>query len=80
MTNKKILIVDDEPNNLQILRQILNADYSLIFAKNGKEALDAVAKHQPDLVLLDVMMPEMDGYEACQSIKNNPPSENFMFV
>ena len=80
MTNKKILIVDDEPNNLQILRQILNADYSLIFAKNGKEALDAVAKHQPDLVLLDVMMPEMDGYEACQQLKKNPTTQSIPVI
>lgn len=80
MADKKILIVDDEPNNLQILRQILNADYSLIFAKNGKEALDAVAKHQPDLVLLDVMMPEMDGYEACQCIKNNPATQSIPVI
>lgn len=80
MTNKKILIVDDEPNNLQILRQILNADYSLIFAKNGKEALDAVEKHKPDLVLLDVMMPEMDGYEACQQLKNNPITQSIPVI
>ena len=80
MANKKILVVDDEPNNLQILRQILNADYSLIFAKNGKEALDAVAKHQPDLVLLDVMMPEMDGYEACQQLKNNPTTQSIPVI
>ena len=80
MTNKKILIVDDEPNNLQILRQILNANYSLIFAKNGKEALDAVVKHQPDLVLLDVMMPEMDGYEACQQLKKNPATQSIPVI
>ncbi len=80
MANKKILIVDDEPNNLQILRQILHADYSLIFAKNGKEALDAVVKHQPNLVLLDVMMPEMDGFEACQCIKNNPATQSIPVI
>ncbi|HIJ89405.1 MAG: response regulator [Desulfobulbaceae bacterium] len=72
MLKKKILIVDDEPNNLQLLRQTLKDDYALAFAKNGKEALAAVDKHQPDLVLLDIMMPEMDGYETCQRLKNDP--------
>ena len=72
MNKKKILIVDDKPGNLQLLRQILKNDYSLAFAKNGKEALLAVEKHRPDLVLLDIMMPEMDGYETCQNLKKNP--------
>ncbi len=71
--SKKILIVDDEPNNLSVLRQVLSpAGYHLAFAKNGKEALIAAQKHQPDLVLLDIMMPEMDGYEVCTRLKENP--------
>ncbi|MCI5142996.1 MAG: response regulator, partial [Candidatus Electrothrix sp. ATG1] len=69
---KKILIVDDEPNNLHLLRMILHGDYSLAFAKNGQEALEATEKHDPDLILLDIMMPVMDGYEACGRLKNNP--------
>lgn len=72
MVNKKILIVDDETDNLHLLRQILKTEYSLVFAKNGIEALAAAEKHQPDLVLLDIMMPEMDGYEACEHLKKNP--------
>ena len=66
---KKILVVDDEPNNLQILRQILKNDYQLIFATSGEKALDATDKHRPDLILLDVMMPEMNGYEICKKLK-----------
>ncbi|MCI5221775.1 MAG: response regulator [Candidatus Electrothrix sp. AR4] len=69
---KKILIVDDESNNLQLLRLILKTDYLLAFAKNGQDALEAAEKHRPDLVLLDIMMPIMDGYEACRHLKNNP--------
>ena len=72
MMNKKILIVDDEPNNLQLLRQILKTDYLLTFAKNGQDALEAAEKHRPDLILLDIMMPIMDGYEACRRLKKNP--------
>ena len=66
---KKILIVDDEPLNLRILKDILKDDYLLYFAKNGKEALHAVSTFSPDLVLLDVMMPGMDGYEVCRKMK-----------
>lgn len=68
---KKILCVDDEPNNLQVLRQILKDEYSLIFAPDGAKALDAAVKHQPDMVLLDVMMPDMSGYEVCEKLKAN---------
>ena len=66
---KKILIVDDEPNNLQVLRQILKDRYQLLFAPNGEKALEAAAKHRPDLVLLDIMMPDMTGYEVCERLK-----------
>jgi putative two-component system response regulator len=68
---KKILIVDDEPNNLQLLRQILKKEYALFFAKNGQDALEMADKHSPDLILLDIMMPVMDGYEACRYLKKN---------
>ena len=69
---KKILIVDDEPNNLQVLRQILKDYYQLIFAPNGDKALEAASKHLPDLVLLDIMMPGMNGYEVCEKLKTTP--------
>lgn len=69
---KRILVVDDEPNNLQVLRQILNEHYQLIFATNGEKAVEAALKHLPDLVLLDIMMPGMNGYETCEKLKANP--------
>ncbi len=69
---KKILLVDDEPNNLQLLRQILRSSYQLIFAHNGQSALAAVTAHHPDLILLDVMMPDLDGYEVCRRLKTDP--------
>lgn len=68
---KKILLVDDEPNNLQILRQILKEQYLLIFATNGQKALDAAVEHLPDLILLDIMMPGMNGYEVCERLKGD---------
>ena len=68
----KILVVDDEPANLNLMRQILKVDYDLVFAKSGADAFANLQKQVPDLILLDVMMPGMDGYEVCQKIKEDP--------
>ncbi|SFU27963.1 HD domain-containing phosphohydrolase [Pseudoduganella namucuonensis] len=67
-----ILAVDDETTNLQLLRQILQERYRLLFAKDGPRALELAAKEQPDLILLDVMMPDMTGYEVCRRLKADP--------
>ncbi len=64
-----ILAVDDEANNLQLLRQILQNDYRLLFAKDGARAVELAAQEQPNLVLLDVMMPGMSGYQVCRALK-----------
>jgi signal transduction histidine kinase/HPt (histidine-containing phosphotransfer) domain-containing protein len=71
MLKKRILVVDDEPSNLQVLRQILSADYQLVFANSGEKALQAVTTHRPDLILLDIMMPGMNGYEVCEKLKSD---------
>ncbi|MEE3626876.1 HD domain-containing phosphohydrolase [Nitrospirillum sp. BR 11752] len=68
----KILIVDDEAVNLHVLRDILSDSYALVFAKGGRQALDSAHRHRPDLILLDVMMPDMDGYEVCRRLKAEP--------
>ena len=65
----KLLLVDDEPTNLQVLRQILQDDYRLFFAKDGDKALELAERERPDLILLDVMMPGMTGYDVCTSLK-----------
>lgn len=67
--NHKILIVDDEPNNLKVLQQVLKDHYQLLFATSGKKAIDAAITHRPDLILLDIMMPDMDGYTVCRELK-----------
>lgn len=72
MATAPILAVDDEPLNLDALRQVLGTDYRLVFARNGKEALTAAAKHRPALILMDIEMPQMDGYSACLALKANP--------
>ena len=66
----RILVVDDTPANIQTLAAILKQQgYLISVATNGKQALDVLARVQPDLILLDVMMPEMDGFETCRRIK-----------
>lgn len=77
---KKILLVDDEPNNLNLLKQILNPHYELLFATNGVRAIEATNKHHPDLILLDVMMPDMSGYEVCTELKANPETANIPII
>jgi class 3 adenylate cyclase len=68
--NERILVVDDTPANIQTVASILKGQgYQLSVATNGKQALDVIAKIRPDLILLDVMMPELDGFETCQHIK-----------
>ncbi|WP_221795739.1 HD domain-containing phosphohydrolase [Oceanobacter mangrovi] len=67
-----VLVVDDEPQNLATLRQILSPDYKLIFARSGEEALQMAARHLPVLVLLDMDMPGMSGLETCRSLRQQP--------
>ncbi|MDD2438800.1 MAG: response regulator [Methanosarcinaceae archaeon] len=68
----KVLIVDDMPQNVELMEAFLAKEpYELLQASNGKEALRKVKAEDPDIVLLDVMMPEMDGFEVCEILKND---------
>ena len=80
MNGKTILIVDDQAHNLAALRQLLSADYKLYFAKSGVEALEQAKKHLPSLILLDIQMPEMDGFEVCKQIKKSPLTESVPII
>ena len=71
-----IMIVDDEPLNIYMLRESLKDDYKLIIATRGAQALTLAEKKMPDLILLDIMMPEMDGYEACIKLKENDKTKD----
>jgi len=71
-TRPTILIVDDEISNIEIMNAVLEDDYEVCFAMSGEEALEMVHKTQPDLILLDILMPGLDGFEVCQTIKNDP--------
>jgi len=73
----KILLVDDEPDILEIVSYNLSAEgYEVFTAKNGVEAVAKAKKKLPQLIILDVMMPEMDGIEACEIMRNTPELEN----
>jgi len=69
---KKILIVDDEQEIRELLKKkLVQGNYAAITAANGREALDICKREKPDLVLMDIAMPEMDGYEACAALKQD---------
>ena len=65
-----VLIVDDETSNIMALTHILSQEYTIYAAKNGQDAIEAALEHTPDLILLDVLMPVMDGYEVIAALKN----------
>lgn len=69
----KVLVVDDEPGNVELLTSLLTREgYRVVTASNGEEALEMVASEHPDLVLMDVLMPKLSGYDVCEQIKRNP--------
>lgn len=86
MTNKfrgkqSVLVVDDTPENIELLRQLLRADYVVQAAVSGRKGLEiARASPQPDIILLDVMMPEMDGYEVCRRLKHDSATAHIPVV
>jgi DNA-binding response OmpR family regulator len=70
---KKILIVDDEPSIIVALQFLMEQNgYETLVAFSGEEAMETIAAHRPDLVLLDIMLPVVDGFEVCQRIRENP--------
>ena len=78
---RSVLIVDDVPVNIQVLAEALRADYRVRIAANGPKALAIAASDDPpDIILLDVMMPEMDGYEVCRRLKNVPETKDIPVI
>ena len=75
MDKKIILVVDDEPNIRLAVSKMLRNDYTILEATNGEEAIDIAKEQNPALILMDLMMPKMDGYTACSKIKSNPATK-----
>lgn len=80
MKKSTILIVDDMQENLLLLSDILHSEYDIKIAKNGEKALDIIAAGGVDLVLLDIVMPVMDGYEVCKILQDNPKTKHIPII
>ncbi len=81
LTDTKILVVDDEPDIVEFLSFNLRREgFRIHTAYNGKDAISSIQKVIPHLILLDVMMPGMDGIETCEKIRENPMNENILIV
>ena len=82
MTKEKpvVLAVDDTPENLDVVKGILTPEYKVKVATNGSMALKIAEKQPPDIILLDIMMPEMDGYEVCRQLKSNPGTSDIPVI
>jgi DNA-binding response OmpR family regulator len=78
---KKILIADDEKSIRELIKRVLlRKRYKIITASNGKDALDKIYSESPDLVILDIMMPEMDGWQVCKKIRQDPLYKNLSII
>ncbi len=81
MTKSRILIADDNSTNVELLEVYLaDVDCEIATAVDGRDTLDKVAKFRPDLVLLDIMMPKLSGFEVCKKIKQGPATKNIMVL
>ena len=80
-TNSKILIVDDIPKNIQMAMNILkNEGYKMFYAKSGQMVLDLVDEHSFDLILLDIMMPDISGFEVCIELRKNNKTKDIPII
>jgi diguanylate cyclase (GGDEF)-like protein len=77
---QKVLVADDDAINRQVLGELLKPEYSVLLAKNGEQTLERAVRHLPDLILLDVMMPDMDGYEVLRRLRADPQTEHIAVI
>jgi CheY-like chemotaxis protein len=80
VTKKKVLIVDDEPNVRRLSRTILSKNFDVVEAEDGKQAIEIANTQQPDVILMDMMMPKMDGLTACHAIKKDPATKSIPVI
>ena len=77
---QKVLVADDDAINREVLGELLKPEYTVLLAKNGAQALERAARHAPDLILLDVMMPDMDGYEVLRRLRADPQTAHIAVI
>ena len=77
---RKILIVDDEPNVRKLLRTVLTKKFTVLEAEDGSQAVNIASTEKPDLILMDIMMPNMDGYTSCYALKSEPSTKSIPVV
>jgi CheY-like chemotaxis protein len=80
INKKKVLIVDDEPNVRRLSRTILSKKFDVVEAEDGRQAIEMAGAHQPDVILMDMMMPKMDGLTACYSIRNDQATKSIPVI
>jgi len=81
LPKSRILIADDNPTNVELLEVYLaDVDCEIATASDGRETLEQVARFRPDLILLDIMMPKLSGFEVCKKIKADPATRNIMIL
>lgn len=80
LSNNSVLVVDDTDLHIEILTSALGSEYNIISASDGKSALQIIADDPPDLVLLDIMMADMDGYEVCKLLKKDPETKDIPII
>jgi two-component system alkaline phosphatase synthesis response regulator PhoP len=77
---RKILIVDDEPNVRRLLHTLLKKKFTVVEAEDGKQAVEMAGVEKPDLILMDIMMPKMDGYTSCYTLKQEPATRSIPII
>ena len=77
---QKVLVADDDAINREVLGELLKPEYTVLLARNGAQTLERAARHLPDLILLDVMMPDMDGYEVLRRLRADPQTANISVI
>lgn len=78
--SKKILIVDDEEQIIELIKVMLGDEYEYVEAVNGAEAIEKAKTEQPDLILLDIMLPDMDGYQVCQRLRQDKKTKDIVIA
>jgi len=78
--SQKVLVADDDAINREVLGELLKPDYTVVLARNGAQTLERAGRHLPDLILLDVMMPDMDGYEVLRRLRGDPQTAHIAII